>query len=88
MTRPGEYKGMFLPAHEVPMLHPYLVHPARDAPYPLHPMDGRHADFMRERDRQVGVKHAPSTDNYNLLPRVTDVQFLSTMSIHNEEKRL
>ena len=65
MTRPGEYKGMFLPAHEVPMLHPYLVHPARDAPYPLHPMDGRHADFMRERDRQVGVKHAPSTDNYN-----------------------
>ena len=62
MTRPGEYKGMFLPAHEVPMLHPYLVHPPRDAPYPLHPMDRRHAEFVRERERQVGVKHAPSTD--------------------------
>ena len=53
MARPGEYKRMFLPAHEVPVLHPYLVHPPRDAPYPLHPLDERHAEFVRERERQV-----------------------------------
>ena len=54
MARPGEYKRMFLPAHEVPVLRPYLVHPPRDAPYPLHPLDERHVDFVRERERQVG----------------------------------
>lgn len=53
MARPGEYKRMFLPTHEVPVLHPYLVHPPRDAPYPLHPLDERHAEFVRERERQV-----------------------------------
>ena len=53
MARPGEYKRMFLPPHEVPVLHPYLVHPHRDAPYPLHPLDERHAEFVRERERQV-----------------------------------
>ena len=55
LGRPGEYKRMFLPAHEVPVLHPYLVHPPRDAPYPLHPLDERHAEFVRERERQVRV---------------------------------
>lgn len=53
IARPGEYKRMFLPPHEVPMIHPYLVHPPRDAPYPIHPLDERHAEFMRERERQV-----------------------------------
>lgn len=55
MGRPGEYKRMFLPAHEVPVLHPYLVHPHRDPPYPIHPLDERHAEFVRERERQVRV---------------------------------
>lgn len=59
MARPGEYKRMFLPAHEVPVLHPYLVHPTRDAPYPLHPLGERHAEFVRERERQVGVFNTP-----------------------------
>lgn len=52
IPRPGEYKRMFLQPHEVPMIHPYLVHPPRDAPYPIHPLDERHAEFMRERERQ------------------------------------
>ena len=57
MTRPGEYKRMFLPTHEVPVLHPYLVHPPRDVHLPLHPLDERHAEFVRERERQVGVRN-------------------------------
>lgn len=57
MTRPGEYKRMFLPAHEVPVLHPYMVHPPRDAPYPLHPLDERHVEFVRERERQEFLLH-------------------------------
>ena len=48
---------MFLPHHEVPaMLHPYLVHPPRDGPYPVLPLDERHAEFVRERERQVRAK--------------------------------
>lgn len=62
MARPGEYKRMFLPAHEVPVLHPYMVHPPREAPYPLHPSDERHVEFVRERERQVSI-HTPVTDS-------------------------
>ena len=58
IASPGEYKRMFLPAHEVPVLHPYLVHAPRDAPYPLHPLDERHAEIVRERERQVGLFNA------------------------------
>lgn len=57
IARPGEYKRMFLPAHEVPMIHPYLVHPPRDAPYPIHPLDERHAEFVRGRERQEFLLH-------------------------------
>ncbi|XP_078367195.1 uncharacterized protein LOC144651177 isoform X2 [Oculina patagonica] len=57
LGRPGEYKRMFLPAHDVPVLHPYLVHPPRDALYPLHPLDERHAEFVRERERQEFLLH-------------------------------
>ena len=81
IARPGEYKRIFLPGPETPVLHPYLVPPSREGPYPMHRVDERHVEFVRERERQV------STKLYLILqPFRCMIKFALVMSMCNQSE--